>query len=106
MNLFDSAVDWLELHTIPCPFHLMTGCDCPGCGMQRSVLSLFRGDIEGSITHHISGIPFVLFLFVFLFHLKLQNRYTKTTMNVLIIAVVVLAMLQYLWKWYSGRLCF
>lgn len=30
---------------IPCVFHLVTGWDCPGCGISRMFLALLRGDI-------------------------------------------------------------
>ena len=28
-----------------CPFHLLTGLECPGCGSQRAVHSLLNGDL-------------------------------------------------------------
>ena len=31
---------------IPCPFHILTGYDCPFCGGQRMFLALFRGEIQ------------------------------------------------------------
>ncbi|WP_373693810.1 DUF2752 domain-containing protein [Aequorivita flava] len=33
---------------IPCPFHYLTGFHCPGCGSQRAIHLLFRGDIFGA----------------------------------------------------------
>lgn len=27
-----------------CPFHTLTGLDCPGCGTQRAVHALFHGE--------------------------------------------------------------
>ncbi len=38
-----------------CPFHSMTGLDCPGCGMTRALASLARCDFEGAAMYH----PFV-----------------------------------------------
>jgi len=40
-----------------CPFHLLTGLDCPGCGMSRAVLCLLRGDWSASVQWH----PFASF---------------------------------------------
>ncbi|MCR4994724.1 MAG: DUF2752 domain-containing protein [Bacteroidales bacterium] len=28
---------------LPCPFHLITGLDCPFCGGQRMLVALFHG---------------------------------------------------------------
>lgn len=30
----------------PCPFHLLTGWDCPGCGLTRSMTAFFMGDVS------------------------------------------------------------
>ena len=29
---------------IPCPFHTLTGLDCPGCGITRMMLAFSRAD--------------------------------------------------------------
>lgn len=31
---------------LPCPFHLLTGLDCPFCGGQRMVVELLHGHID------------------------------------------------------------
>lgn len=33
---------------LPCPFHAVTGLQCPGCGVTRLCLSLLRGDCSGA----------------------------------------------------------
>ncbi len=35
-----------------CPFALMTGIACPGCGMTRAASSLIRGDLGTAIAYH------------------------------------------------------
>jgi hypothetical protein len=35
-----------------CPFALITGTACPGCGMTRAVSHLFRGEIAEAILMH------------------------------------------------------
>jgi len=32
---------------LPCPFHLLTGFDCPFCGAQRGIWALLHGDVVG-----------------------------------------------------------
>lgn len=36
-----------------CPFKVITGWDCPGCGLTRSVYSLLHGDPIGAIGHNL-----------------------------------------------------
>ena len=49
-----AAVAYLALYdptrfpAIQCPFHLLTGLKCPGCGTQRAVHALCAGDISAA----------------------------------------------------------
>lgn len=106
MNAYDESLQWIEAHAIPCPFHLITGCDCPGCGMQRSVYSLLRGNFSESLQHHPAGILFVLFVLTFMTHLQLRNRYSRKALDVLLIGVVAVSLIQYVIRWINGELCF
>src|SRR3569833_2965488 len=53
-------VSWLQNHLIPCPFKYLTGIDCPGCGFQRSVIALIRGDFHKSFNLYPAAIPLIL----------------------------------------------
>ncbi len=33
---------------IPCPFHLVTGLQCPGCGVSRMCLAILHLDFSGA----------------------------------------------------------
>ena len=48
-----------------CPFHAMTGLNCPGCGLTRGFHALFRGDVFGAL-HYNLLIPFFAFFFGYL----------------------------------------
>ncbi|HEY7564960.1 MAG TPA: DUF2752 domain-containing protein [Acidimicrobiia bacterium] len=41
-----------------CPFALLTGIACPGCGMTRAIAWLARGDFTTSVAYHPLA-PFV-----------------------------------------------
>lgn len=43
-----------------CPFKLVTGCDCPGCGMGHSLVAAMRGDWAASWCYHPLGMPLAL----------------------------------------------
>lgn len=42
---------------ILCPFRLVTGHRCPGCGMGHAVVAAMRGDWVASFQAHPLGIP-------------------------------------------------
>ncbi|MDE7152948.1 MAG: DUF2752 domain-containing protein [Muribaculaceae bacterium] len=47
----------------PCPSHLLTGYDCPGCGTQRALHALLHGDLRGFVHYNamlVVGVPLVL----------------------------------------------
>ena len=46
-----------------CPFKLLTGLDCPGCGFQRALRALLKGDIVGAARYNfflLYAIPYLL----------------------------------------------
>ena len=40
-----------------CPFRLLTGLPCPGCGLTRSWVFALHGDIGASLAAHPFGLP-------------------------------------------------
>jgi hypothetical protein len=43
-----------------CPFRLLTGIPCPGCGMGHALIHALRGDFSGSFHLHPLGIPLLV----------------------------------------------
>jgi len=71
----EHSISWLDDHLLPCPFKILTGCDCPACGLQRSGLHLLKGEIQSSFFAHpalTEGILFFLLWFVI-------NRYSPVS---------------------------
>jgi hypothetical protein len=38
-----------------CPFKMITGFPCPGCGITKSLIFLFKGDFYKSLEYHLFG---------------------------------------------------
>jgi hypothetical protein len=57
-----------------CPFRLLTGCRCPGCGMGHAVVAAMRGDWAVSWGHHPLGIPVLLVWTGWLLYLAVSVR--------------------------------
>lgn len=60
-----------------CPFFYFFHIPCPGCGLTRSFIYLFKGDIIQSLQCNILGIVFVLFAITFfiLFILEKTDKF-------------------------------
>ena len=66
-------LNWLEDHLFPCFFKSHFGMECPGCGMQRSLIALLKGDIIISLQYHAALIPFIITILLLIFQLKFQH---------------------------------
>jgi len=60
-----------------CPFKMLTGFPCPGCGITKSIVYFYEGDIYRSLLHHLFGPIFVLFCVLILFKLIAEIFYQK-----------------------------
>jgi len=56
--LHDSAI---EHEQSICPFKMLTGFPCPGCGLTKSLVFLYQGDFQKSIHYHLFGPAFAFF---------------------------------------------
>ena len=64
-KFFTTIVGWLEQNMLPCYFKYFFGIDCPGCGLQRSIILLLKGNFGESIQMYPPLLPIV---FVLLLH--------------------------------------
>jgi hypothetical protein len=47
-----------------CPFKLLTGMPCPGCGITKSIVFFYQGELAKSLSYHLFG-PLVVFISLF-----------------------------------------
>lgn len=40
-------------HGLPCLFHMLTGLDCPGCGMSRAMGALAHLDVRAAFRYNL-----------------------------------------------------
>jgi hypothetical protein len=58
-----SGIVLVPLQWLPkCPIHAVTGLLCPGCGIQRAIIALSRGDFQAAI--HLNALLLVAPIFV------------------------------------------
>ena len=56
-----------------CPFKLLTGLDCPGCGFQRATHALLHGHVREAIGYNL----FLLFALPYLLALLAERTLLK-----------------------------
>ncbi len=60
-----------------CPFRLLTGMSCFGCGMTRATRYAILGDFSTSVLFHPMGIPFVVVFFAMALHGLAQSVFNR-----------------------------
>jgi hypothetical protein len=98
MFLCTGIVDWLEKKQAPCFYKSVLGADCPGCGMQRAVIALLRGNIIESLKLYPALIPTVCMMLFLVAHLFLKFRNGAKILLYLFILNAVIIITFYIFK--------
>jgi hypothetical protein len=48
--------------------------ECPGCGMQRSLIALLKGDFIESLHYHVALIPFIITIILLMAQLIIKHE--------------------------------
>jgi hypothetical protein len=66
-------INWLEHHLFICFFKSHFGIECPGCGMQRSLIALLKGNLVESLHYHVALIPFIITIILLIVQLNIKH---------------------------------
>ena len=91
-------INWLERHLLPCFFKSHFNMECPGCGMQRSLIALLKGDISESLHYHVALIPFMITLTVLIIQLMIKHEKGGKWVMWAFIITTVITVVQYIIK--------
>ncbi len=71
----DSIINWLERNMSPCFYKKYFGMECPGCGMQRSIIALLKGNFIDSFFLYPGLFPTIILIVFSVFHIifKFKN---------------------------------
>lgn len=97
-------IHWLENHLLSCPFKNLTGADCPGCGFQRSIIALLKGEFLSSIKFYPATLPFLGLVVFLMLHLKFDFKNGAFVIKALYILVTTIVIFNYLYKVYHQQL--
>jgi len=89
--MLNNANHHLETDQSYCPFKMLTGFPCPGCGITKSLVYFYEGDIYKSLSYHIFGPLIIAF----------------SAFTVLVLSTELLTKKEYFNKWmYNKKLAY
>lgn len=83
---------------IPCLFKKIAGFDCPGCGLQRSILFLLKGDLQSSLQLYWATIPMLLMFAYCALYIRFSYRKGHLILIFLFCFNSVLIFCNYIYK--------
>lgn len=94
----------LEDYMLPCLSKKLLGFECMGCGLQRSVVLLTKGEFVEAFFMYPAIYP-IIFLFVFLiFDYSTTIKYSEKIKLGLTSITFIVAVTNYILKFFSNQL--
>ena len=91
-------ITWFESHMGTCSFQEHAGVPCPGCGIQRSIIALLKGDFAESILLFPALLPlFGMFTFLGI-HLVFNLKHGALILKIFYITNAFLIVGSFLYK--------
>ena len=87
---------------VPCPIHAVTGLLCPGCGISRMFVSLFRLDFKSAFSYNAAVLcllPLMIavaarYVFVYIKYGKRKDRFADSAVYFMIAALLVFGIVR------------
>ncbi len=79
-----------------CPFKLIFGVGCPGCGLTRAFVSLLKLDIKSAFNYH-PLFPVVIAVFLYLL-IRKKHRFKPAIEITLLVLILVLFLIVYIYR--------
>ncbi|MEZ5012963.1 MAG: DUF2752 domain-containing protein [Chitinophagales bacterium] len=86
---------WLETHMFRCPSVTWFGMECPGCGMQRSLIFLLKGQFLDSFLMYPPLLPLLGMVIYLALHLLFSFRSGAKILQYMFVGNAVLVFLNY-----------
>jgi len=93
-----TVMGWLEQHLLTCPSKKMFLLDCPGCGLQRSLLALLKGEIVLSWKLYPPTVFVLLTLATLVVHLVFNLRHGTVLLKFLFTITLLIMAVSYIYK--------
>lgn len=95
---FYSHINPIDYQWVPkCPFYLLTGYKCPGCGTQRAIYALLHGDILNGLIYNPMLMP-AIFYIVLIYATRKKPIGDKITGTIATRVILVIVILYWLFR--------
>ncbi|MCW3127110.1 MAG: hypothetical protein JWO03_2768 [Bacteroidetes bacterium] len=98
MSYYSDILAFLGKNMFTCPTKAYLGFECPGCGLQRSVLLLLQGQVYDSIRVYPATIPMLLMFIILILHVKFKFAYGHIILQYIFIFNAALIFTSYIIK--------
>ncbi|MDR3681508.1 MAG: DUF2752 domain-containing protein [Flavipsychrobacter sp.] len=96
--MYRHTVNLLERHMLQCPSKALLHVDCPGCGLQRSLIALLRGNLGQSWHIYPPGIFMVALLILLCLHLLFGFRHGAKVLIYFFAGTSFIVVINYIYK--------
>jgi len=93
-----SFTDWIERNMLPCFYKKYLGIDCPGCGMQRALIELLKGNFINSLKAYPALLPTIFLIVYLILHLILKFEKGAFVLKISFIFTVSIIIIHYIIK--------
>ena len=94
----NTIIEFLKNNMLDCMWVKTLGTQCPGCGLQRSMIFLLEGNLKDSLITYPALIPTIILLVYLMLHLIFKfKKGHKWLIFIFIITALIMA-LNYLKK--------
>jgi hypothetical protein len=94
----NSIIEWLQTHMQSCFYKKYFGMECPGCGMQRALIELLKGNIWDSITLYPALLPTIFMVVYLILHIIFSFKNGAAVVKYSFIINVILILANYIAK--------
>lgn len=85
--ILETIIKYLKANQSVCYFKSASQVDCPGCGLQTSIIALLEGDVQKSFLAYPALMPIILTILWLMYYLFINN--TNFSKNILLIFIAI-----------------
>jgi Protein of unknown function (DUF2752) len=98
LGVYINIVEWLEGHMLQCPSKYLLHMDCPGCGLQRGILLLMKGNFQESFRIYPAALPILIMFVYLLLHLLFKFKKGPKNLTIIFLICAGIILVHYIYK--------